>query len=85
MENYIQHFLVRCKSEINTTYNEKGLEEINAKSSTKVNSTADIILTKNAKMPVVSSIIVSMTFLILAGGLIYFIKIQIDKIYNIYE
>lgn len=76
--------IIRGKAEIESTYNEKGLAEINALSSNKLNiSGVDLVILKRSNLVKYSAIGISLGLTALIGLLVYIIKKYVDKTYNI--
>ena len=76
--------IIRGKAEIRTSYNEKGLAEINALSSKKAKlGAADVIVTKRVRVSALSAISISLGLMALLAIVVYRIKKYIDKEYNV--
>ena len=76
--------IVRGKTEIKTTYNEKGLAEINALSANKANTaTSDVILLKKSKVKTFATIGITIGLTAIIGLLIFEVKKYVDRKYSI--
>lgn len=76
--------IIRGRAEINSTYNEKGLAEINALSSRKANASAsDVIVAKKTKISALSTVLITLTLMTIFTIVLYQMKKYIDKEYNI--
>lgn len=79
--------LIRGRTEIKETYNEKGLEEINAETSNYVRgsnlATSDVIILKQSKVNAIVVIGISIILIALTGMVGFEVKKRvIDKLYN---
>ena len=76
--------IIRGRAEINSTYNEKGLAEINALSSRKANtSAADVIVARKTKVSALSTVSVTVGLITLFAIILYQMKKYIDSEYKI--